>query len=264
MYIKHFITLLSSIILLCCTSLSVTGEDYRIGSGDVLTITVFDYDELKTTVRVSDNGNITFPLIGEVHIGGLSLPGAAEKIAAMLADGYIIHPQVSIFIEEFKSKKTIILGQVKQPGVIELQGPATLLALISQAGGLKEDAGETATIKRTVNGKRQTITIDLKALIEGGDTTQNITILGGDTVSISKNGTCYITGQVNQPNAYPCDRNITVLKLISLAGGFNGKAAKSSVKIVRVIDGEKKVFKDVELNTPLQVDDVVIVPESFF
>ena len=264
MLVKNLITILGWIFISCCVAQPVAGEDYKIGAGDVLTITVFNYDELKTTVRVSDNGNITFPLIGEVHISGLSLPDAAKKIAGMLADGYIIRPQVSIFIEEFKSKKIIILGQVKNPGVIELRGPTTLLALISQAGGLKEDAGETATIKRTVKGKRQTITIDLKALIEGGDMTKNIPIIGGDTVAIAKNGTCYITGQVNQPNAYPCERNTTVLKLISLAGGFNGKAAKSSVKIVRVIDGEKKVFTNVELNTPLQVDDVVIVPESFF
>jgi len=242
----------------------VLADNYTLGKGDVLTITVYDYDELTTTVRISNKGDIIFPLIGQVHVGGLNIPEAARKIASKLADGYIIRPQVNIFVKEFKSKQTIILGQIKEPGVIELQGPTNLLTLISRAGGLKEDAGDTVTIKRTIKGTQKTITVDLKALIEGGDTTKNIPILAGDTVSISKKGSCYITGQVNQPNAYPCDRNTTVLKLISLAGGFNGKAAKSSVKIVRVEDGEKKVFKNIELNTSLQVDDIVIVPESFF
>jgi polysaccharide export outer membrane protein len=244
--------------------MQAAAEDYTIGASDVLTITVYDHDELKTTVRVSDNGNIVFPLIGKVHVGDLKIPDAAEKLKALLADGYIINPQVNIFIEQFKSKKVIVLGQVLQPGLKELQGPTTLLELISQAGGMKDGAGETATIKRTVNGKQQTITIDLDALLEQGDSTKNIQILGGDTISISKKGTCYITGEVNQPNAYPCGRNTTLLKLISMAGGFNGKESDSSIKIIRVINGEKKIFEDVELNTPLQPDDIVIVPESFF
>lgn len=247
-----------------CTASPVSADDYTIGSSDVLTITVYDHDELKTTVRVSDNGIIIFPLIGNVHVGGLKIPAASEKIRSLLADGYIVNPQVNIFIEQFKSKKVIILGQILQPGLMELQGPTSLLELISQAGGMKEDAGETATIKRTINGEQKTISIDLNALIEQGDSTKNIQILGGDTVSISKKGTCYITGEVNQPNAYPCGRNTTLLKLISLAGGFNGKASDSSIKIVRVINGEKKILEDVELTIPLQPDDIIIVPESFF
>ncbi len=239
---------------------SVYADDYTIGSGDVLTITVYDHDELKNTVRVSDNGNIVFPLIGVVHVGGQKIPNAAARIKSLLEDGYIIHPQVNIFIDQFKSKKAIILGQVLNPGLIELQGLTSLLELISQAGGLKESAGETATIKRA----DKTITIDLNGLIERGDSTMNILIHGGDTVSISKQGTCYITGEVNQPNAYPCGKGTTVLKLISLAGGFNGKASDSSIRIIRVIGGEKKIFEDVELNTSLQADDIVVVPESFF
>lgn len=252
------------ILFLLLVALPVFAQDYSIGSGDVLTVTVYDHDELKTTARVSNNGNIIFPLVGEVHVGGLRIPRAADKIRALLADGYIINPQVNIFIEEFKSKKVIILGQVQRPGLIELRGPTSLLQLISQAGGMKDDAGETATIKRTVKGEQKTITVDLNALIELGDTSKNIQILGGDTVSISKKGTCYITGEVNQPNAYPCDRKTTLLQLISLAGGFNGKASDSSIKIIRVINGEKKIFKGVELNTALQPDDIIIVPESFF
>ncbi|RUM40961.1 MAG: periplasmic polysaccharide biosynthesis/export protein [Desulfobulbus sp.] len=243
---------------------SLRADDYTIGSGDVLTITVYDHPELKNTVRVSDNGNIVYPLIGEVHVGELKIPEAASKITSMLGDGYIIKPQVNIFIEQFKSKKAIILGQVLNPGLIELQGPTSLLELISQAGGLKDSSGETAIIKREVKGKQQTIKVDLHALIERGDAAQNLQIFGGDTVSISKQGSCYITGEVNQPNAYPCGKGTTLLKLISLAGGFNGKASDSSIKIIRVINGKKKIFKDVELNTALQADDIIIVPESFF
>jgi polysaccharide export outer membrane protein len=262
---KLFYYFPAALMLICSCITSLTfAENYIIGAGDVLTITVYDHDELKTTVRVSDNGSIVFPLIGRVHVGNMGIPEASAKIGSQLADGYIIQPQVNIFIDQFKSQKAIILGQVVKPGLIELQGPATLLELISKAGGLQEGAGETATIKRLVNGEQKTITVDLNALIEQGDTTKNIPIQGGDTVSISKQGTCYITGEVNQPNAYPCGKKTTLLKLVSMAGGFNGKASDSRIKIIRVIDGEKKIFKDVELNVQLQADDIIIVPESFF
>jgi polysaccharide export outer membrane protein len=254
--------LLTGLFLLI--ALPVLGEDYQIGAGDVLTITVFDHDELATKDRVSDNGNITFPLIGEVHVGGMKLSEAAQAITALLADGYIINPQVSIFIDEFTSKKVIILGQIKQTGVIKLQGPTSLLELITQAGGLKENAGETATIKRTVDGSQKSITVNLDALIKKGDATQNVSIKGGDTVSISKGAICYITGEVKNPGSYPNSKGTTVLNIVSLAGGFTGIAAESSVKIIRMIDGQKKTLKSVDLNTPVLPDDIITVPESFF
>ncbi len=259
--------LLSKIVLICLLlliSIPCNGEDYQIGSGDVLTITVYDHDELATKDRVSDNGNITFPLIGIVHVGGMMLSEAAKDITTLLADGYIINPQVSIFIDEFTSKKVIILGEIKQTGVIKLQGPTSLLELITQAGGLTDNAGETATIKRTVDGSQKTITINLEALIKNGDTSQNANIRGGDTVSIAKGAICYITGEVKNPGSYPSTRGTTVLNIVSLAGGFTGIAAESSVKIIRMTDGTKKTLKSVDLNTPVLPDDIISVPESFF
>ncbi len=259
-----FLIILVMQLLFLQGTADVFADDYIIGANDVLTITVFDHEELKTTVRVSNNGNIVFPLIQEVHVGGLKLSAASEKMQSLLADGYIINPQVHIFVDEFKSKKVIVLGQVTKPGVVELRGPTTLLELLSKVGGLKEGAGEKAVIKRTIKGATKTITVDLRALLDGGDASENIQIQGGDTVAIAKGGTCYITGEVNQPNAYPCDRNSTVLKIVTLAGGFNGLASESSVKIIRMVNGEKKIFKNVELNTRLQPDDIIVVPESFF
>ena len=262
-----FNNLLTKILLTCfflLIAMTVQGEDYQIGSGDVLTITVFDHDELATKDRISDNGNITFPLIGEVHVGGMMLSEAAKTITTLLADGYIINPQVSIFIDEFTSKKVIILGEIKQTGVITLQGPTSVLELITQAGGLTDNAGETATIKRTVDGSQKTITVNLEALIKKGDVSQNVSIQGGDTVSITKGAICYITGEVKNPGSYPNARGTTVLNIVSLAGGFTGIASESSVRIIRVIDGEKKTLKSVDLNTPVLPDDIITVPESFF
>jgi polysaccharide export outer membrane protein len=238
--------------------------DYILGPGDVLKISVYDNDDLLTVTRVSDDGYILMPLLGQVKVQGLTVSNASAYIAGLLADGYIINPQVNVFVEEFRSKKAIVLGQVSKPGLIEMSGPTSFLELISKAGGLAPEYGETATVKRKGQGKDDVIFIDLRSLIEGGDLSQNIAVRDGDTIYVSKAGMCYVTGEVKSPDAYKCGNNITVLKLIALAGGFTGKAARSSIRIIRIVGGEKRIYEDVEMDMPVQPDDVIIVPESFF
>jgi len=239
-------------------------DRYLVGSGDILRITVYDNDDLKTVVRVNDSGTIIMPLIGRVKVADMTISGISDEIAGKLADGYIVNPQVNVFIEEFRSKKVVILGNVVRPGLFELSGPISLLELISKVGGLTSEAGNNATIKRKGRKKNDVIVVDMVALIEKGDLRQNLQIMDGDTIYVSKAGMCFVTGQVKAPGAYACDDNSTVLKLIAVAGGFTGKASQSRVKIVRQEREENKVYKNVDLDSPLQVDDVVIVPESFF
>ena len=256
--------LLVTAILFCFAPPPAHADDYIIGPGDVLRITVYDNNDLETVTRVSDTGAIILPLLGQVNVNRLSISQASTKIAGLYSDGYIVNPQVSIFVQEFRSKKVIVLGQVNKPGLIELSGPTTLLELLSKAGGLAPDYGQIATIKRTTDGKSESIKIDLQALTQGGDMRQNVSIREGDTLYITKAGMCYVTGEVNQPDGYRCDGDSTVLKLITLAGGFSGKASRSSVRIIRIIDGKKKIYKDVPMETPVQAEDVIVVPESFF
>jgi polysaccharide export outer membrane protein len=258
------------VLLLCYFSLPILpalAEDYQIGSGDVLSITVYGYDELKTKVRVSETGTIEFPLIGTVQLGGIKTSAASRKIEEMLSEGYIVKPQVQIYIEEFKSKKVAALGPFNKPGLIELSGPTTLLELISKAGGLQKDAGETITVTREeVGGGQKNITIEVKKLIDEGDAASNIPILGGETIAVAKGEppVCYLTGQVKKPGAYPWTKNSNVLKMLSLAGGFTGMAAESRIKLVRVTNGKKQVMEEVGMDTLVQPDDVIEVPESFF
>ena len=246
-------------------------EDIYSNESDIPTAFDAMHEELKTRARVEENGSIEFPLVGSVQVGALKISSAAKKIEKLLADGYIINPQVQIYIEEFKSKKVIILGQVQSPGIIELRGPLSLLELLSKAGGLQDDVGETVTITRNSNGRKRNSTFNLKKLIESGGGGDNIEVLDGDTVSVSKkvdelsdDSVCYITGQVNKPGAYSCDTKTTVLKMVSLAGSFTGIAAESSIRINRVVNGKKQVLEDVSPDTSVLPDDVIEVPESFF
>ncbi len=261
-----FATRLATVVaLLLIVFSSIAGaDDYIIGSGDVLKITVYDHDDLLTVTRVSDNGVIILPLLGQINVNRLSISQISKKIADLYSDGYLVNPQVSIFVQEFRSKKAVVLGHVKNPGLIELSGPTTFLELLSKAGGLATDFGETATIKRIVDGKSKMISVNIKSLTLSGDMSQNIPIREGDTVYISKAGMCYVTGEVKNPDAYPCDGDATILKLVTLAGGFSGKASRSGVRIMRIIAGKKTVIKDVEMGTRVQPDDIIVVPESFF
>ena len=268
---KTLFTAILSFVLTFCFILfflfpvtNTYAENYIIGSGDVLKIDVYGHDDLQKTVRVSNNGSIVIPFIGQVHVGGMTIPDVTKKLTRLLADGYIINPQVNIFIEEFRSKKAVILGHINQPGIAELRGATTFLEIISQAGGLKAGAGDTATIKRIKGGKQEVLIVNIKSMVEGGDISQNILIHDGDTIYISKGGMCYVTGEVKEPDAYPCDKDATVLKLIARSGGFTGKASKSGVRIVRIIKGKKTILKNVDHNTSVLANDIIVVPESFF
>lgn len=260
---KNVVSLLTALLVLCCGYVS-SAQEYLVGPGDVLSITVYDNDDLKTKVRVSSNGTIVMPLLGQVKVDKLTVSAITQKITDLLANGYIVKPQVNVFVDEFRSKKVVILGNVRNPGLIELSGPTTFLELVSKAGGLDKDAGDTATIKRSGNDKESVIVINLISLVKGGDLSQNVQINDEDTVYISAAGMCYVTGEVGTPGTYPCGEGATVLKLVALAKGFTGKASKSGIDIVRMEGDKKNTYEDVSLDTQVKHNDVIVVPESFF
>ena len=262
--VKKVMYMVFALVLIGLNVSKVMAQDYLVGPGDVLSITVYDNDDLKTKVRVSSNGTIVMPLLGQVTVNKLSISAITDKLTHLLASGYIVNPQVNVFVDEFRSRKVVILGNVRNPGLIELNGPTTFLELVSKAGGFDKDAGDTATIKRKVDGKDDVTVINLVSLVKGGDMNQNVQINDEDTVYIASAGMCYVTGEVTKPGTYPCGEGTTVLKLVALAQGFNGKAAKSSINIVRMVDNKKKILENVSLDTPLIHNDVIVVPESFF
>ena len=256
-----------TVALLFCAVPLLYAQDYVVGEGDVLKITVYDHEDLTTTSRVSGDGVIVFPLIGQIEVKGQTLQEITQKIAACLADGYVVNPQVNIFIQEFRSKKAFIMGEVKKPGLYVLPGQTTFLALLSEAGGLTKDAGDKAIIKRKADAsdKQETIiNIDLNGIIEKGDTSLDILIVDGDSVYISKAGVFYVTGEVKKPDAYKYEEGTTVIKAITMGGGFTDKASKGRVKIIRKVNGKEKVIEKAHMDEPVLPDDVIVVPESFF
>jgi polysaccharide biosynthesis/export protein len=255
------------VFMLCCVTQNAPAQDYMVGEGDVLRINVFGHDELTTVARVSGDGSIKFPLIGQLDVGGLTLLQISDRISTSLSDGYVVDPQVSIFVQEFRSKKAFIMGEVNKPGFHVLSGNTTFLELLSVAGGVTKDAADKATIKRKsdpTNKEEIIITVDLKSLLERGDTSRDVPIMDGDSIYIPKTGVFYATGEVVKPGEYKYVEGMTVIKAITVAGGFTGIASKGRVKIMRKVNGKEEIIAKAKMDDPVFPDDVIVVPESFF
>ena len=244
-------------------------EEYTIGEGDVLRIAVYDHPDLTTVVRVGGDGMISFPLIGQVKVSALTGSSIAEIMAARLADGYLVNPQVSVFVEEFRGSKTTIMGKVVRPGLYELKGRTTFLELLSKAGGLSADAGDRAFVKRKppVPGTEgDIIVIDLVRLVEKGDMALDVAIQDGDSVFIGAAGIFYITGEVKRPDAYKLEGTMTAIKAITMAGGFTDLAARDKVVVVRDSGTGEETLEvgsgGAPWDTPIRKGDSIFVPKA--
>jgi polysaccharide export outer membrane protein len=256
-------------VLLLFSSPALLAQEYELGEGDLLKITVYDNPDLTNEVRVSGEGKITVPLIGEVQVKSLTATEIGRKLAALFADGYIRNPQVSVFILEYKSKKVTVLGEFTKPGLIEMRGNSTLMEVISSAGGITVNAGETLYIQRNIikggTDRKDDITmpVDLVKLLEGGDIKLNVPVLDGDSIYVPRAAFVYVNGEVKNPGAFKITKGLTVLRSITLAGGFTQKANKNRTEIVRKNGQSEKTIK-ARMDDLVQADDIIVVPESFF
>jgi len=244
--------------------------EYIIGEGDLLKITVYDNADLATEARVSGDGKITFPLIGEVAVSDMTAAEVEKKIAKLLSQGYLKKPEVSVFISEYKSRKVTILGEIARPGRVVLRGAYSLMEVISDAGGITQNAGETLYIQRKSlkpGDKKEsedvTLNIDLKKLFEAGDESANVPVLDGDSIYVPKAAFVYVNGEVRSPGAYKITKGLTVLKAITIAGGLTPIAGGSRTKIIRKTEkGETRI--KAKMDDLVQPDDIILVPESLF
>ncbi|HUK56993.1 MAG TPA: polysaccharide biosynthesis/export family protein [Nitrospiria bacterium] len=228
-------------------------QDYVLGPRDVLNITVYDHKDLETKVRVSEDGKITFPLLGEIAVSGLTVQQLERKITALLANGYIIDPHVGIFVEEFRVV-VYVTGEVNKPGSYPYEEGMTAIKAISLAGGLTEKAADgKITVTRKAQGAQETtLQVGLHDLIRPDDVLQ-----------IPEKRWVYVTGEVKKPGSYLYDDQMTILKAITLAGGLTDKAAPGRTQIIRKKDGKEDTIR-VKMEDSILPEDVIVVPESFF
>lgn len=252
-------------------------REYIIGPQDLLEIKVFELPEFDHTIRVSEDGSITLPLLGNVQVGGLTKEKVEQKIAELM-DKYVKKAQVSVFIKEYQSSRVAIIGAVEKPGMYELVGRQTLLQMVSQAGGFKENAAnEIYILREGRDGNTASISIDLEDLLLNGNQRLNIPLQPNDVINIpvDKLITIYVFGQVRNPGALQVkmSKKITLLQAIAQAGGLSENASKRGVIVKRKDKNGKETNLRINLNDvikgkrkdiPLREGDVVIVKESIF
>jgi polysaccharide export outer membrane protein len=270
---------------------SVKQGDYVIGSGDLMGVEVFDVPELSRDVRVNETGFISLPLIPvKIHATGLTTFQLQDKIAELLqSNGLVMTPQVSVSLKEQHSQPITVIGAVKNPIVIQAVRQTTLLQVLSQAGGISDDAGNLVIITRPpstpeesadtdaakASTEPQTFMIALSDLLDTGNATFNIPVLGGDVVSVPRAGIIYVVGAVQRPGGFvmQSDRDrMTTLKILSLAGGTTGSAKEKQAVILRknletgkrdeVPVDLKKVMQLKTEDVMLQPSDILFVPDS--
>jgi polysaccharide biosynthesis/export protein len=244
--------------------------DYRIGTDDVLAISVWDQKELDTTVFVRPDGKISLPLLGEVQAGGLTV----AELATKLNEDYgktVKGAQVTVSVKDIRSRPVFFVGGVGKPGPLQLTQDLFLLQAISLAGGLAPTADlESAFVLRN----EQAIPVDFVQLIQKGDVRQNVKLQPGDTVVIPVAESVFVQGEVKAPGALRYTKELTMLKAIAQVGGFTNLAAPKRVTLLRgqgTKRENRRVNVDEMIREPeaaadfaLRPNDIIIVPQRLF
>ena len=255
------------VIGMACGGLAVDAQqsslrDYLVGPQDTLRITVFNEDELSDVYPVDRDGSITFPYIGQVSVNGLTLHGVEVEITRLLADGYLVNPQVTSEIADFRLTVFYVLGEVNTPGQHSLPGNPSLLDALSAAGAITPQAGNEVQIIRSPTGAASAGPV----LAQGGDPEVEVTVVSldelrsgllarvtvgdGDTVNVLKAATFFVTGEVSSPGPYVWIQGMTVRQAIALASGYTNRGSSRGIKIERMVD-------DVKMEVGVNEDDLV-------
>jgi len=267
------VRLLAVVLLVIVAGASVrptAAQEYTIGPGDVLKVTVWGHDDLSKEYPVTLDGRVPFPLIGSVPAVGLTTTEFAKRLRDLLEKDYLVNPQVIVAVKEYLSRKVHVIGDAEKPGLFYLTGPTTLLEVLSKAGGLSKSAGKDVLVVRATPGAGSSILrFDLRK-IQAGDTKENIFLENGDMMFVPKASAIFVLGEVGKAGTFPLDKETSVLEAITLAGGFANTAAPAGVKVLRrtAAGRQETISLDLAGAVPrdksfrLEDGDTVLVPKG--
>jgi polysaccharide biosynthesis/export protein len=240
--------------------------DYVLGAGDVIKVTVFQSPELSLETRIPESGVVTYPLLGAVTLGGLTIGQAEKRLADGLRDGkFVKQPQVSILVTQLRGNQASVLGHAVRPGRYSLELSNTRLSdLMALAGGIAPDGSDMLTVVGTRDGKPFRAQIDFRTLFRGGNSAQDIIVQNNDVVYVDRMPQVYIYGEVQRPGALRLERGMTVLQALAAGGGLTLRGTQRGIRVHRRgADGAVKELTP-SLQDQLQQDDVIFVRESLF
>jgi len=250
---------------------------YRVGPRDLLDIRVYEDDKLNGQRRVTEDGVINLPLLGDVAVAGKTTAEIGQILKKGLEDKYMQRASVDVQVLEFRSRPIAVMGAVKQPGNLGFSGRWTLLEALTAAGGLAESHGNAIHIlRRAENGLSDQVTIDADDLVLRADPKVNLPIYANDLINVpgTVEVTIYCIGEVARPGAvvFKSNERISILTAIAHAGGLTDRAS-NRILVKRAAHGDgppevtvdyKKIIAGKEPDVELRHGDVIVVKESFF
>jgi polysaccharide biosynthesis/export protein len=242
-----------------------SNHDYPLGPGDVLRIQVFQNPDLTTETRVSETGVITFPLIGNVEVGGLGVAQAEKKVAgALKGGGFVRQPQVNIIVLQMRGNQVSVLGQVNRPGRFPLETVSRVSDMLAMAGGATPTGDDSAIVIGMREGKPFRKVIDIPALYLGEQSDDDIILAGGDVIYVHRAPVFYIYGEAQRPGAYRIERGMTIMQALAQGGGHTVRGSEWRLRLHRK-NGDGVVEKlSPEMSDAVQANDIIYVRESIF
>jgi polysaccharide export outer membrane protein len=240
--------------------------EYILGPGDVIRVNVYQIPDLSVEARISETGQITFPLLGTVTVGGNTTMGVQDKIGKALREGgFVLKPQVIVSILQVRSNLVSILGQISKPGRYPIETLNTKVSeIIAAAGGVLPSGADVVTLVGTRNEKSVRLEIDVPAILQAGKTELDVSVSNGDIIYVGLAPTAYMYGEVQRPGNFRITRGMTVLQALAQAGGTTLRGTERGMRVHR--RDAKGVVQILELKMTdiVEADDVIYVRESVF
>jgi polysaccharide biosynthesis/export protein len=239
--------------------------DYVLGAGDVVRVAVFQSPDLTLETRVTETGTITYPLLGSLKLGGLSVAKAEDVIARGLRDGnFIKQPQVTLVVMQVRGNQVSVLGMVNRPGrfPIDITG-MRMSELLALAGGVAAGGSDVVTLSFTRTGKPWRVEVDMPALLARGQGEDPV-VGNGDVIFVDRMPTIYIYGEVQRPGALRLERDMSVMQALAAGGGLTLRGTEKGLRVHRKTSDGKLLASQPALDDRLQDGDVLFVRESLF
>jgi polysaccharide export outer membrane protein len=240
--------------------------EYRMGAGDVVRVIVFQSPELTLETRITEAGLVSYPLLGSVKLGGLTVTAGEKLIADGLRNGnFVKSPQVTILLTQVRGNQASVLGQVNRPGRYPIEvTDMRLTDLLATAGGTAVTGADLVVLSGTRDGKPYRLEVDLPTLFGAGGRDKDVLILNGDTLWVDRQPIVYIYGEVQRPGAMRLEREMTLLQALATGGGLTPRGTERGLRVHRKeADGSVNVIQPT-MTDKLRDGDVVFVRESLF
>jgi|CXWL01.1.fsa_nt_gi polysaccharide export outer membrane protein len=240
--------------------------EYQIGAGDSIRIVVFQNPDLTVDTRVTENGTISYPLVGSVRIGGMTIPAAEQAIArALQAGNFIQQPQVNITLVQNRGNQVSVLGAVGRAGRFPLETfNIRVSEMIAIAGGIATGGSDVVILTGTRDGKPLRREIDVAGMFLDNKLDQDIVVAGGDIIYVHRQPMFYIYGEVVRAGSYRIERGMSVRQALAQAGGPSARGTERRLRVYRQGAGGQVEILAPDLNDAVRTDDVLYVRESLF